>query len=85
LPTASTAFFLTDTPSIDISNSATFFVDEIHDIEWNEHAFEDLVLPQHYKRLIVSFVESQISNKDEFDDFIQGKGELSMPHRNIIC
>ncbi|PMD36930.1 ATPase [Hyaloscypha variabilis F] len=52
-----------------------FFVDFIKEIEWNENAFSTLVLPEDTKDLLMSFVESQVENKDTFDDVIQGKGK----------
>ena len=52
-----------------------FFVDFIKEIEWNENAFSTLVLPEDTKDLLMSFVESQVENKNTFDDVIQGKGK----------
>jgi SpoVK/Ycf46/Vps4 family AAA+-type ATPase len=52
-----------------------FFVDFIKEIEWNENAFSTLVLPEDTKDLLMSFVESQVENKNAFDDVIQGKGK----------
>ncbi|KAF9876565.1 hypothetical protein CkaCkLH20_05973 [Colletotrichum karsti] len=49
-------------------------VDRISDIEWNMQPFESLVLPEGYKELILAFVESQVKDKDTFDDVINGKG-----------
>lgn len=45
------------------------------DIEWDQHAFEKLILPYDYKDLILAFSESQLSHKDNFDDIISGKGQ----------
>ena len=55
---------------------ATFYVDSVTDISWNEDAFDNLVMAKDYKRLVLSFVESQVANKDSFDDLIEGKGLL---------
>lgn len=55
-------------------NAASFDVDRIHDIEWNTKPFDSLVLPEGYKDLILSFVESQLKDGDTFDDVINGKG-----------
>lgn len=52
-----------------------FFVDFVKEIEWNHNAFDKLVLPDNTKDLLLSFVESQVENKDTFDDVIQGKGK----------
>ena len=45
------------------------------DIKFSEAAFESLVLPGEHKELILALTESQVSNKDTFDDVIQGKGK----------
>jgi len=52
-----------------------FFVDFIKEIEWDKNAFRSLVLPEDTKDLLMSFVDSQVQNKSEFDDVIQGKGK----------
>ncbi|KAK1752903.1 P-loop containing nucleoside triphosphate hydrolase protein [Echria macrotheca] len=52
----------------------SFDVDRIRDIEWNTKPFDSLVLPDGYKDLILSFVESQLKEGDSFDDVINGKG-----------
>ncbi|KAF6839164.1 hypothetical protein CMUS01_04359 [Colletotrichum musicola] len=52
----------------------SFKVDRISDIEWNTSPFESLVLPDGYKDLILAFVESQVKDKNRFDDVINGKG-----------
>lgn len=56
----------------------TFDVDSVRDIEWSDTAFERLVLPRDQKELILTLIESQIANKDTFDDVIQGKGGFSI-------
>ncbi|KAK8152426.1 P-loop containing nucleoside triphosphate hydrolase protein [Phyllosticta citribraziliensis] len=50
-------------------------VENIHDIVWNTNAFDRLVLPHDYKRLVWAFVQAQLSRKDDFDDVIKGKGK----------
>lgn len=52
-----------------------FFVDSVTEIQWNNRAFENLVLPEDQKELILSFAESQIMYKAKFDDFVSGKGK----------
>ncbi|RFU28818.1 hypothetical protein B7463_g7523, partial [Scytalidium lignicola] len=52
-----------------------FFVDFISEITWNDNAFNSLVLPSDTKELLMSFVESQVENKNRFDDIIEGKGK----------
>ena len=47
----------------------------VKDIKHNEGAFESLVLPSDHKELILALTESQIKNKETFDDVIQGKGK----------
>ncbi|KAL1639530.1 hypothetical protein SLS58_007834 [Diplodia intermedia] len=59
--------------SFKVKKWATFFVDQIQEVKWNENAFDKLVLPSDHKRLMLSFVESQIRNKKRFDDVIEGK------------
>ncbi|KAL8819490.1 MAG: hypothetical protein Q9223_002078 [Gallowayella weberi] len=51
-----------------------FSISSVGDIKWNDRAFESLVLPSDHKELILALTESQIVNKDTFDDVIQGKG-----------
>ncbi|KAH7272972.1 hypothetical protein MRS44_003472 [Fusarium solani] len=46
----------------------------IQDIVWSNTAFDQLVLPHDYKRIIRAFVHAQISGLDNFDDVIKGKG-----------
>lgn len=53
----------------------TFSLGSIKEIEWDDGAFESLVLPHEYKELILALTESEVENKDEFDDVIQGKGK----------
>ncbi|KAK8187955.1 P-loop containing nucleoside triphosphate hydrolase protein [Phyllosticta capitalensis] len=54
---------------------ATFYVDNVEEVAWNTGAFDKLVLPNDYKRVIWAFVEAQLSRKDDFDDVIKGKGK----------
>lgn len=54
-----------------------FTVDEIRDIEWNTKAFDSLALPGNHKSLLMAFARSQQKAGAQFDDVIQGKGELS--------
>ena len=53
----------------------TFYIDSVLDIEYNDSAFESLVLPEDHKELILALAESQVQHKDGFDDVIQGKGK----------
>ncbi|KAL8771692.1 MAG: hypothetical protein Q9209_002883 [Squamulea sp. 1 TL-2023] len=53
----------------------TFSIRSIGEIRWNDTAFDRLVLPQDHKELILALIESQVANKETFDDVIQGKGK----------
>ena len=53
----------------------TFCIGSVLDIEYNEGAFESLVLPEDHKELILALAESQVQHRDSFDDVIQGKGK----------
>lgn len=61
--------------SLSLKRWAEFEVDSITDITWNDDAFPNLMLPGGFKNMILSFVEAQASNKSDFDDVIQGKGQ----------
>ena len=52
-----------------------FFVDSIKEVNFNEHAFDSLVLEQDQKELILAFAQSQVKFKNAFDDIIAGKGK----------
>lgn len=51
-----------------------FFVNCVHEIEWQTDAFDRLVLPKNQKELILGFTESQRKHRETFDDIIEGKG-----------
>ncbi|KAK6507841.1 hypothetical protein TWF481_006263 [Arthrobotrys musiformis] len=51
------------------------YIDDIEDIQWNREVFSKLVLPEETKQLIRGLVESHISEHNQFDDFIEGKGK----------
>ncbi len=53
----------------------TFSIGSVVAIEYNESAFESLVLPEDHKELILALAESQVQHRDSFDDVIQGKGK----------
>lgn len=55
------------------SSSVEFNVEKIQDVEWNEDAFDNLVLPNGHKYLLQSLVEAH-HKEIGFDDFIKGKG-----------
>ncbi|KAF2004026.1 P-loop containing nucleoside triphosphate hydrolase protein [Amniculicola lignicola CBS 123094] len=62
--------------SLRTKNWAKFHVDNIHDIVWDDRAFDSLVLPPGYKDLILSFTRNQNATEEsKFDDVIEGKGQ----------
>lgn len=60
--------------SLKLKKWGEFEVAKISDITWNDGVFPNLMLPEGYKNLILSFVEGQASSKGKFDDLIEGKG-----------
>jgi hypothetical protein len=52
-----------------------FLVDNLHEIAWNDEAFENLVLPDGDKELAWEFVESKAKSESTFDDFVPEKGK----------
>ncbi|KAL6865498.1 hypothetical protein ACO1O0_001592 [Amphichorda felina] len=52
-----------------------FFIDSIHEITFDDRAFDSLVLPADQKDLILAFAQSQVKYKNVFDDIISGKGK----------
>ncbi|KAF5535559.1 TOB3 (member of AAA-ATPase family) [Fusarium napiforme] len=51
-----------------------FDIELVKDVVWSSTAFDQLVLPHDYKRIIQAFVGAQMSGLDNFDDVIKGKG-----------
>ena len=52
-----------------------FFVDGVGEVTFNERAFEQLVLPQGHKNMILAFSQSQVRSKALVGDDISGKGK----------
>ena len=53
-----------------------FTISGIHDITWNEKAFDSLVLPPNQKSIVRALVEShKFSAHKAIDDVVQGKGK----------
>lgn len=52
-----------------------FEVAKIQEVGFNDEAFNNLVLPEEKKDLILSLVQQQDDNGDGFDDLIKGKGK----------
>ncbi|KAJ5272266.1 hypothetical protein N7524_005535 [Penicillium chrysogenum] len=56
----------------------TFHVDHLRDIEWDDKAFESLVLPREQeglKEVILAVAKAQSKKVDAFDDVLRGKGQ----------
>ncbi len=61
--------------SLKLKKWLEFFVPIVEDIKWSSGAFDNLVLPEDQKELVLSFAESQVLNRQSFDDVISGKGK----------
>lgn len=61
--------------SLKLKKWLDFFTHSISEIVWNSTAFTSLVLPEEQKELVLAFSESQVDNRQLFDDVIQGKGK----------
>lgn len=61
---------------------ADFSIDDLNPVQWNDKVFGQLVLPADQKELIAALVESHTIGKDNFDDFVKGKGKgfISLLH-----
>jgi hypothetical protein len=53
----------------------TFFVTAVSDIPFSHSAFDNLILPNNIKDLILAFTSSKQNPSNAFDDTIQGKGK----------
>lgn len=49
-------------------------VDDIHDPDWNEGIYDNLVLPPGEKELAFAFADQASGAQRTFDDFVQHKG-----------
>lgn len=55
-------------------------MDDLKDIEWNTQAFDNLVIDEAEKRLLVGFIGATNNGKlQHFDDFVHGKGWPAFP------
>ncbi|PNP75287.1 hypothetical protein FNYG_11430 [Fusarium nygamai] len=62
--------------SIENKTWCTAQVDDLKDIEWNTQAFDNLVIDEAEKRLLVGFIGAATNGKlQDFDDFVDGKGK----------
>jgi hypothetical protein len=71
-------------------------VAHMHDVEWNNQAFEDLVIDEETKEIVKAVVTTQLDG-EENTDLIRGKGNglfillhgyalfPSLMHPNILC
>ena len=62
-----------------LTSEAQFLVDDLTEIEWNDAAFDHLVLPGNEKELAWAFVENKALSTNHFDDFVQDKGTCLVP------
>ena len=53
----------------------------VRNIEWNNNAFDSLVLPGDYKELILALIESQSKNRESFDKTIKRQRYVATPKR----
>jgi hypothetical protein len=51
------------------------FIDNLSPVQWNEQCFDQLVLAPRQKKLVQALVTEHITNKNDFDDIIKGKGK----------
>ncbi|KAF5388758.1 hypothetical protein D9757_005573 [Collybiopsis confluens] len=54
-----------------------FYLDKLAPVQWNESAFDQLVLPSKQKNMVRALVQSHVKDNEEggFDDVIKGKGK----------
>ena len=55
-----------------------FNVDDIVDIEWDEAPYNNLVLPEGERELVMAFADRPRLSTQGFDDFIAHKGDNSV-------
>lgn len=52
-----------------------FGIDRVSEFEWNETAFESLVMEKTLKKTMFRLVTAHSSRTSDFDDFVKGKGK----------
>ncbi|KAI9756265.1 MAG: hypothetical protein M4579_003932 [Chaenotheca gracillima] len=52
-----------------------FSIDRVQDVHLNTKAFDQLLINENHKQLVLAMVESHVENDDSIDDIIQGKGK----------
>lgn len=62
--------------SLETKTWASFDVDKISEMVWNDQAFDQLVMSNRRKRLIHALVDRNTKRNSSFEDFIKGKGKL---------
>lgn len=67
-----------------MSHPALFCIDDLSPIAWNDAAFDHLVLPGNEKQLSWDFVENKALANNNFDDFVQDKGEAPSRRSNSM-
>lgn len=58
-----------------------FYVEYIHNVEWNDCAFERLVLPEDSKDLLLTLVKNHGQMREIGQDIVPGKGILDALYR----
>lgn len=53
------------------------YIEQLHPIQWNKKAFDQLVLGKRTKGLVKALVEARISS-ERMEDVIEGKGKDSL-------
>lgn len=61
------------------AGSGEFNIDDIQEANWNDAAFDNLVLPEGEKQLTLAFTDRTRLNNKHFDDFVQHKGNITSP------
>lgn len=51
-----------------------FTLDFVQPFEWNDEAYENLVIPPEQKSILTTLVEAHSSPAAAIDDFVKGKG-----------
>ena len=58
--------------------SGQFLVRHVKEVEWNPAAFDQVIIPDKHKRLLVSLVQGQNARQNAvgaYGDIIEGKGK----------
>lgn len=54
--------------------AAKFDFNGFREIQWDENAFDQLVLDSSHKRLLLAFTKQDDKEERKFDDFVSSKG-----------